>query len=233
MEFPELKTGIFHRRINRFVAEVELDGAVELCHVKNTGRLRELLLPGATVYCEVHPERTRKTQFSLLLVEHDGELVCIDSQAPNRLAQEYVLSGGLGFLPTKLRREVTHGDSRFDLYLERDAQPGFLEVKGVTLVRDNIAMFPDAPTERGTKHLRGLIAAVQEGYDAWVLFVIQRRDAEEFASNDDGDPVFGTALREAADAGVQILAVTCEVTESGSKTAEPIPVRLSCSEKIQ
>lgn len=226
MEFPKLKTGIFHRRVNRFVAEVELDGTVEPCHVKNTGRLRELLLPGATVYCEVHPEGTRKTKFSLLLVEHNGELVCIDSQIPNRLAQEYTLSGGLGFLPTKLCREVTHGDSRFDLYLERDIQPGFLEVKGVTLVRDNIAMFPDAPTERGTKHLRGLMEAVRAGYDAWVLFVIQRQNVEEFAPNDDGDPAFGTALREAADAGVQILAVTCEVTKSGSKIAVPVPVRL-------
>lgn len=226
MEFPKLIEGKFCRRVNRFVAEVEIDGAVENCHVKNTGRLRELLLPGATVYCEVHPEGNRKTKFSLLLVRHGEELICIDSQAPNKLAWDFVAAGELGFVPEQLRREVTHGDSRFDLYLEREERRGFIEVKGVTLVQDGIAMFPDAPTERGAKHLRGLAAAVQEGYDAWVLFIVQRSDVTAFTPNDGGDPAFGKALREAAAAGVQVMAVTCEVTKSGSKTAAPIPVRL-------
>lgn len=226
MEFPKLVKGIFCRRVNRFVAEVEIDGTVEKCHVKNTGRLRELLFPGAPVYCEVHPEGNRKTKFSLLLVQHGDELVCIDSQAPNKLAWEFVSSGGLGFIPEQLRREVTHGDSRFDLYLEHGEHRGFIEVKGVTLVEDGIAMFPDAPTERGTKHLRGLAAAVREGYDAWVLFIVQRSDVTGFTPNDSGDPDFGKALREAVDAGVQVMAVSCEVTEAGSQTAAPIPVRL-------
>ncbi len=226
MEFQNLVQGNFCKRVNRFVAEVEINGTVEICHVKNTGRLRELLVPGATVYCEAHPEGKRKTKFSLLLVQHGTELVCVDSQAPNRLAWEFVSAGGLGFVPEQLRREVTHGDSRFDLYLESGVRRGFVEVKGVTLVQDGISMFPDAPTERGTKHLRGLADAVKDGYDAWALFIVQRRDVTMFMPNDAGDSMFGTALREAAAAGVQVMAVTCEVTETGSKTAAPIPVRL-------
>ncbi len=222
----ELMEGRFIRRLNRFVAEVELGGRAERCHVKNTGRLRELLVPGAVVFCEVHDDPARKTKFSLVLVKKGEQLVSIDSQAPNQAAYDYVAAGGLGGVPSVLRREVTYGDSRFDLFFELCGRPAFLEVKGVTLEQGGVARFPDAPTERGTKHLRGLRRAVAEGYDAYVLFVIQMQGVSCFAPNDAQDPAFGLALREAAANGVHVLAVCCDVTESGIKIAAPVPVRL-------
>ena len=151
-----LLEGRFLRRCSRFAAEIEIGGNVEYCHVKNTGRLRELLVPGARVWCEVHDGAKRKTRCSLVLVEAAGTLVSIDSLAPNRIAFEYVRAGGLGFVPEALRREVTRGDSRFDLWFRHGESEGFLEVKGVTLMEEGTARFPDAPTERGVKHLRGL-----------------------------------------------------------------------------
>ena len=223
---PEMVRGAFRRRLNRFVAEVDIGGKVERCHVKNTGRLRELLIPGAEVRCEVHDDPGRKTKYALILVKKGETLVSIDSQAPNRAAFDYVAAGGLGFVPEVLRREVTHGDSRFDLYLEHDGRPGFVEVKGVTLEQDGVARFPDAPTERGAKHLRGLQRAVEEGLDAWALFVIQLPKVAYFTPNDAQDPAFGKALREAAKGGVTVLAVCCDVSEDGIKIAAPVPVRL-------
>lgn len=226
LRFPELREGRFVRRVNRFLAEVELDGTVQACHVKNTGRLRELLIPGAEVWCEVHNDPNRKTKFSLLLVRKDGQLVSIDSQAPNRLAYDYVQSGGLGFVPAQLRREVTHGNSRFDLAFLHNGKPAFLEVKGVTLVLDGVARFPDAPTERGTKHLRGLQEAVREGCEAFVLFVIQRTGVRYFSPYGENDPAFAAALRDAAEHGVQVRAVSCRVSTEGMETAEEVDVRL-------
>jgi len=222
----EMKKGFFVRRQNRFVAEVEIDGQVERCHVKNTGRLRELLVPGVEVFCEVHDEPERKTKFSLVLVKKGERLVSIDSQAPNKAAYDYVAAGGLGGVPSALRREVVHGDSRFDLFFELNGRPSFLEVKGVTLEQDGVARFPDAPTERGSKHLRGLQRAVREGFDAYVLFVVQMQGVSCFVPNDAADPVFGKTLREAAKNGVRVLAVCCDVSEDGVKIAAPIPVRL-------
>lgn len=224
--FPPLKEGRFLRRLNRFLAEVELDGSVQRCHVKNTGRLRELLIPGAVVWCESHDDPARKTAFSLLLVRSGEELISIDSQAPNRLALEYVRQGGLGFVPDSVRREVTRGDSRFDLCCTRGDVTVFVEVKGVTLLRGGVAMFPDAPTERGAKHIRGLAEAVREGCEAFALFVVQRGDAELFSPNEEADPAFAKALREASAAGVAVRAVACAVTTEEMKTAAPITVRL-------
>jgi len=218
--------GHFVRRINRFLAEVEIDGTVERCHVKNTGRLRELLIPGVEVFCQVHDDPNRKTKFSLILVKKGETLISIDSQAPNQAAFAYVRDGGLGGFPDVLRREVTHGDSRFDLYFELGGRPSFLEVKGVTLEENGIAKFPDAPTERGAKHLRGLQEAVKEGFDAYVLFVIQMPKVDCFMPNDLRDPDFGKALREAAANGVRVIAVCCDISLEGIKIAAPVPVRL-------
>jgi len=226
LKYPALKQGRFCSRRNRFLAEVELDGTVERCHVKNTGRLRELLLPGAEVWCECHDDPNRKTKYSLLLVRADDELVSIDSQAPNKVAYAYVQAGGLGFLPEGLRREVTHGDSRFDLCCMHGDKTVYIEVKGVTLKKDGMAMFPDAPTERGAKHVRGLLEAVREGCEAYILFIIQRGDVRQFAPNGENDPAFAAALREAAEGGVQVQAVSCSVTTEGIKTAAPVTVRL-------
>lgn len=226
MVFPKLKQGVFRKRLNRFLAEVELDGTVCPCHVKNTGRLGELLCPGAEVWCETHDDPARKTNCSLLLVRKGEQLVSVDSQAPNRIAYEYVCAGGLGFVPETIRREVTHGDSRYDIWFERNGRPAFLEVKGVTLEQDGIARFPDAPTERGAKHIRGLQRLVQDGCDAYVLFVIQMRGIRLFEPNDVSDPAFAAALREAAAGGVRVLAVSCDVSLQGIKAAAPVEVRL-------
>lgn len=218
--------GRFLRRLNRFLAEVEIDGKIERCHVKNTGRLRELLMPGANVLCEVHDDPARKTRYSMTMVWSDETLVSIDSQAPNAAAYQFVEGSGLGFVPDVLRREVRWGGSRFDLYYEAKGRRGFVEVKGVTLLQEGVARFPDAPTERGAKHLRGLLQAVEEGYEAFVLFVIQREDARAFTPNEASDPAFCAALREAAAGGVRVLAVRCRVTEEGIKIAAPVEVRL-------
>lgn len=218
--------GRFLRRLNRFLAEVEIGGSIERCHVKNTGRLRELLVPGANVLCEIHGDPARKTRFSMTMVWSGKTLVSIDSQAPNRAAFAFVEGGGLGFSPDILRREVNWGDSRFDLYFEAGDRRGFVEVKGVTLLRQGTARFPDAPTERGTKHLRGLRQAAEAGYEAYVLFVIQREDAFAFAPNETSDPAFCAALREASEHGVHIMAVRCCVSEKGIKIAAPVPARL-------
>ena len=226
LRFPELREGRFVRRVNRFLAEVELDGTVQACHVKNTGRLRELLIPGAEVWCEVHNDPNRKTKFSLLLVRKDGQLVSIDSQAPNRLAYDYVQSGGLGFVPAQLRREVTHGDSRFDLAFLHNGKPAFLEVKGVTLEDDGVCAFPDAPTERGAKHLKGLTEAAKAGFGAYVLFVIQMADVKYLRPHDERDPAFGAALREAAENGVTVMAMDCAVDIDTMDIRLRVPVKL-------
>ena len=225
-EHMPLLEGRFLRRCSRFAAEIEIGGNVEYCHVKNTGRLRELLVPGARVWCEVHDGAKRKTRCSLVLVEAAGTLVSIDSLAPNRIAFEYVRAGGLGFVPEALRREVTRGDSRFDLWFRHGESEGFLEVKGVTLMEEGTARFPDAPTERGVKHLRGLQRAAAEGCEAWVIFVIQRSDAADFRPNDASDPAFGAALREAAAHGVRVRAVRCRVTLDGMTVIGEVPVQL-------
>lgn len=225
MEYARMVAGIFRERPNRFVAYVEIDGAVETVHVKNTGRCRELLPPGAKVYCQRSDHPARKTKYDLIAVEKNGLLINMDSQAPNAAAGEWLRSGGLGEI-TQLRAETVHGDSRFDFSFVKDGQPCFLEVKGVTLESDGICAFPDAPTERGTKHLRGLIQAAAEGYGAYVLFVIQMEGMRYLHPNDATDAAFGQALRQAAASGVSILAMDCTVTENTMAIRNPVPVIL-------
>lgn len=222
--YPNMHKGIFHARPNRFIAHVEIDGREEICHVKNTGRCKELLVPGATVYCQRHDDPARKTKWSLIAVEKGERLINMDSQIPNKLAFDYVNQGGLGFLPDLVKAEKTYGDSRFDLYYEAGDQKGFVEVKGVTLEQDGIARFPDAPTQRGKKHLLELEKAAREGYDAWVLFVIQMSDIRYFEPNRATDPDFSETLRQVLQNGVQALAVTCAVTPDTLQTLNLIPV---------
>ena len=217
--------GTFLCRPNRFIAHVEIDGQEQIVHVKNTGRCRELLPAGATVYCQHFNSSVRKTAYDLITVKKGSRLINMDSQAPNAAAKEWLLAGGLGDLQD-LRPETVHGDSRFDFYFQKDGQPCFLEVKGVTLENQGICAFPDAPTERGTKHLNGLKAALQEGYGAYILFVIQMADVQFLHPNDDTDPAFGKALREAAAAGVKVLAMDCRVTNDEMVIRDPVPVRL-------
>ena len=225
MRYENMVPGIFLARPNRFIAHVEIAGQVEVCHVKNTGRCRELLPEGARVWCQAFDSPKRKTKFDLITVQKGQRLINMDSQAPNAAAKEWLLAGGLGEI-SELKGEYTHGDSRFDFSFMKDGRRCFLEVKGVTLEHDGVCAFPDAPTERGTKHLRGLTKLTQEGYGAYVLFVIQMADVVYLHPNDATDPNFGKALREAENAGVQVLAVDCLVTENTMQIRQFVEVQL-------
>ena len=225
MHYPNMVPGTFLARPNRFIAHIEFDGQPEVVHVKNTGRCRELLPVGAQVWCQRSNNPNRKTKYDLITVRKGSRLINMDSQAPNIAAKEWLLAGGLGPVED-LKAETTHRDSRFDFSFTLNGKKCFLEVKGVTLENDGICAFPDAPTERGAKHLRGLQACVEEGFGGYVLFVIQMSDVKHLHPNDATDPVFGNALREAAAAGVRVLAVDCAVTEDSMTIGKPVPVIL-------
>jgi sugar fermentation stimulation protein A len=225
MQYPDMVTGIFLKRPNRFIAHVCIDGKEEICHVKNTGRCRELLPEGAKVWCQRSNNPARKTKYDLITVQKGDRLINMDSQAPNAAAREWLLGGGLGEI-SDLRSETVHGDSRFDFAFTMDGRKCFLEVKGVTLENDGVCAFPDAPTERGVKHLQCLTRAAQDGYGAFVLFVIQMADVKYLHPNDKTDPAFGSALRTAAENGVRVLAMDCAVTEDSMSIRMPVLVRL-------
>ena len=225
MTYENMTPGIFIARPNRFIAHIEIDGAVEVCHVKNTGRCRELLVPGCTVLCQRSDNPNRKTKFDLIAVQKGDRLINMDSQAPNKAAGEWLAGGGLGEI-TELRPEVKHGDSRYDFSFVKDGKRCFLEVKGCTLENDGVCAFPDAPTERGAKHIRGLTAAAGEGYGAYILFVIQMSDVKYIRPHDETDPEFGRALREAAKNGVTVLAMDCAVTPETMDIRLPVLVKL-------
>ena len=225
MHYPNMIPGHFLSRPNRFIAHVEINGNEEVVHVKNTGRCRELLQPGAAVWCQESTKPNRKTKFDLITVRKGDRLINMDSQAPNIAAGEWLRNGGLGEI-SNLKAESFYGDSRFDFSFEKDGKQCFLEVKGVTLENDGVCAFPDAPTERGVKHLKGLTRLAQEGYGAYVLFVIQMPDVKYLHPNDKTDPAFGDALREAAENGVQVLAMDCAVTEDTMEIRLPVLVKL-------
>ena len=225
MRYSNIVPGVFLERPNRFIAHVEIDGKTEVCHVKNTGRCKELLPSGARVWCQKSDNPNRKTKYDLITVQKGERLINMDSQAPNAAAKEWLLSGGLGQI-TDLRAETVHVDSRFDFSFVRDGKRCFLEVKGVTLENDGVCAFPDAPTERGIKHIRGLIDAVENGYTAAIFFVIQMDDVKSFSPNYDTHPQFGDVLKEAQAAGVNILAYSCKVTPDTIEIDKPVPVVL-------
>jgi sugar fermentation stimulation protein A len=230
MFYSNMMPGTFLARPNRFIAHVEIDGISQVVHVKNTGRCRELLPAGAKVWCQHCDNPNRKTQYDLITVQKGQRLINMDSQAPNAAAKEWLLAGGLGEI-SNLRPETVHGDSRFDFSFTKDGKKCFLEVKGVTLENDGICAFPDAPTERGAKHLRELEQAVKDGFGGYVLFVIQMSDVKYLHPNDVTDPAFGAALRQAAANGVQVLAMDCAVTESTMDIRLPVLVKLDDSER--
>ena len=225
MHYDNMVPGIFLARPNRFIAHVEIDGQVEVVHVKNTGRCRELLPVGAEVWCQRSDNPNRKTKYDLITVRKGHRMINMDSQAPNAAVNEWLLAGGLGEIEN-LRPETFHGDSRYDFSFARNGQTCFLEVKGVTLENDGICAFPDAPTQRGARHLRGLTEAAQNGYGAYVLFVIQMTDVQHLHPNDATDPDFGAALREAAANGVTVMAVDCHVTVDTMVIGNQVPVVL-------
>ena len=225
MRYANMVPGFFRNRPNRFIAHVEIDGKEQVVHVKNTGRCRELLVPGVAVWCQRSDNPARKTQYDLITVRKGQRLINMDSQAPNVAVREWLESGGLGEIEN-LRQETVHGDSRFDFSFTQEGKTCFLEVKGVTLEDNGVCAFPDAPTQRGAKHLRGLAEAARQGYGAYVLFVIQMTDVKYLHPNDRTDPDFGAALREAAAQGVKVLAVRCQVSEDEMTISGSVPVRL-------
>ena len=282
MKYNQVVPGIFLQRPNRFIAHVLINGKEEVCHVKNTGRCRELLIPGCTVYCSVSGNPQRKTKFDLIAVEkiiesqtvfantgttsqnvkstpetHNSFLVNMDSQAPNAAVKEWLQSGASPFQKIDfMKPEYKYGNSRFDFYLECNtetkragisskpsektaAAPAptenettnprrvFLEVKGVTLEDNSVVLFPDAPTERGVKHVRELIRCHEEGFETYVLFVVQMERARYFTPNRKMHPQFADALSEAQNAGVQLLAYTCKVTPDEMKIDKELKISLS------
>lgn len=225
MRYENMIAGRFLSRPNRFVAHVQINGKEEIVHVKNTGRCRELLPVGAEVWCQHWDSPTRKTKYDLISVRKGSRIINMDSQAPNAAVREWLQQGGLGEIKN-LKWEYTHGDSRFDFAFEKDGRRCFLEVKGVTLENDGICAFPDAPTERGVKHLKGLAGLAQQGFGAYVLFVVQMENVRYLHPNDNTDPAFGAALREASAAGVQVLAMECAVSAETMTISKPAEVRL-------
>lgn len=228
MKYGEVVHGRLNKRVNRFIAEVFINGIKEQVHIKNTGRLKELLQHDAEVLLELSENPNRKTRFSLIAVDKNGSWVNVDSQAPNAVAFEALKDGKLTEfgLVKSVKREVTYGASRFDLYFEKDDEKGFIEVKGVTLEKSGIALFPDAPTSRGTKHILELVKAAHEGYTSAILFVVQMKGCHAFTPNREMDAAFTEALLHASQQGVQILAYDSIVKEDELILNQPLPVSL-------
>ena len=225
MQYAKMVEGTFLARPNRFIAHIAINGNVEICHVKNTGRCRELLPTGARVWCQDRPSPNRKTRYDLICVQKGERLINMDSQAPNLAVKEWLLAGGLGEVEA-LKAEQKWGDSRFDFSFRREGKQCFLEVKGVTLEQDGVCAFPDAPTQRGAKHLRELAELARTGCGAYVLFVIQMEGVRYLQPNDLTDKPFGDALRNAKEAGVEILAYDCKITADSMKINNKMEVKL-------
>lgn len=226
MIYDRMVPGTFLERPNRFIAYVEIEGRKETVHVKNTGRCAELLQTGVRVYLQESENPGRKTKWDLIAVEKGSRMVNMDSQIPNKVVKEWLEADHLFENITRIQPEFTYGNSRFDLYVEADGKRIFIEVKGVTLEQDGVVRFPDAPSDRAVKHVEELKAAVKEGYEAYVFFVIQMKDVRYFTPNMDTHPAFGEALRDAARAGVHVLAYDCEVSSDRIAIADIVPVVL-------
>ena len=223
MTYKTVRTGRFLSRPNRFIAHVDVDGIDTVCHVKNTGRCKELLTPGCTVILAAGDNPNRKTPYDLIAVYKGDRLINMDSQAPNAVAADYLAHR---FPTATVRREVTYGDSRFDFHIQDGDEQWFVEVKGCTLEMDNVGYFPDAPTLRGVKHIRHLIRAVEEGYRAAILFIIQMEGVATIRPNDVTHPAFGEALRDAAAKGVEVWATDCAVAPNSLIHKNPVTVEL-------
>lgn len=229
MKYDHIVKGKFIERPNRFIAYVNVEGEKEnpqKVHVKNTGRCRELLIPGVDVYLEKSDNPNRKTKYDLVKVMKGSRLVNMDSQAPNKVVGEWLREKQLYKDTTLVVSEKTYGNSRFDFYVEGDGKKAWIEVKGVTLERDGAALFPDAPSERAVKHVEHLIKAREEGYEAYIILVIQMRYVKYFTPNRETHPQFAEVLEKAEKAGVQIMAFDCRVTEDEVSINQPVEVRL-------
>jgi len=235
--YKNVISAVFTERINRFIGSVKVDGIVETVHIKNTGRCKELLLPDSTVYLSKSDNPKRKTKYDLIAVEKkltNGKVLLInmDSQAPNVAVGKWLNEGNLFGKDTKIRAEVQKGNSRFDFYAENGCRRAFIEVKGVTLENDGIAMFPDAPTERGVKHIKELAECVKEGYEAYIIFVIQMKGISLFMPNTNMHKEFAEALETANECGVKILAFDCIITPDTMAIDKPIPVSIAAITEI-
>lgn len=226
MKYSNMERALFLERPNRFIAYVETQNGREICHVKNTGRCKELLPPKAVVYVQRNDNPARKTKLDLITVEKNQYLINMDSQAPNQAVREWLEAGNLFSKEAKIYPEKTYGESRFDFYIEDGERRAFMEVKGVTLEDDGVCRFPDAPTERGIKHIRELQKCLEEGYEAYILFVIQMSPVKYLEPNDQTHKAFGDALREAAKAGLQVLARDCHIEIDEMKIMNEVEVKL-------
>ncbi len=225
MKYERIIQGIFRSRPNRFIAYVEINGKTEICHVKNTGRCRELLLPGATVYLQKAENPQRKTAYDLIAVKKGLRIINMDSQIPNAVFHEWVKNGGIKDL-CLIKGEQKFGNSRLDFYMETKDKKIFAEVKGVTLENDGVVMFPDAPTERGIKHINELCKCIDAGFEAWIVFIIQMSGVKYFTPNYETHREFGEVLKKAKKKGVKILALECDVTENSIVATKEISVKL-------
>lgn len=226
MRYDNIHKGKFLSRPNRFIANVEIDGKAEVCHVKNTGRCKELLVEGCTVWLEHSDSESRKTAFDLVAVEKGDRLINMDSQAPNKAVGEWLREKnpfGEGF---SVYPEKKYGNSRFDFYLESQDRKIFMEVKGCTLEKDGVVLFPDAPTLRGVKHIEELSHCLDEGYEAYIMILVQMSDVKYFTPNYDTHPEFGEALEKASRKGVKILCYDCNVTHDSMTVGKPVKVKL-------
>lgn len=226
MKYDSIVKARFIKRLNRFVAEVELDGKKELCHVKNTGRCRELLREGVSVYLEKSKNENRKYKYSLVTVQKGERLVNMDSSAPNKAVYEWLKDESYFKNITYLKPECTYGKSRFDFYFEYEGKKAYAEVKGVTLENEGVVSFPDAPTQRGLKHINELCECMKEGFEAYIIFVVQMKDVLYFTPNDSHDPKFSEGLRRAEKSGVRVLCFDCEVTENEMNIKDEIVIKL-------
>jgi sugar fermentation stimulation protein A len=226
MKYDNIKRAVFLDRPNRFIANIELDGRREVCHVKNTGRCKELLLPGAEIYVQELDIASRKTKLDLISVRKGSRLINMDAAAPNRVFMEWLPDSQLFKDITLVKPESSFGSSRFDFYVEAEGKKAYIEVKGVTLEAEGIVRFPDAPTERGVKHLSELVSCVNAGFQAYAVFIVQMKDVSYFEPNDFTHPAFGAALREAFNSGVKVLALDCEVSEDSISISDYVQVRL-------
>lgn len=233
MYYHNIEEARFLSRPNRFIAYVELEGTETKVHVKNTGRCRELLKENATVYVEKSSNKERSTAYDLIAVEKEGRLINMDSSAPNKAVEEWLHTKELFPDAVRIRPETKYGNSRFDFYIEtKSGRKIFMEVKGVTLEQDNLVSFPDAPSERAVKHVEELIQAKQEGYESYILFVVQMKDVLSFSPNWEMQPEFGKVLLKARQAGVEILAYDCHVTPGSMTIGEEVPILLSSLDRI-
>lgn len=226
MRYDNILPGKFISRPNRFIANIEINGKVEVCHVKNTGRCKELLTPNAEVFVQKSNNPNRKTKFSLISVIKGNRLINMDSQVPNKVVHEWLLSGGLFDDITLIKPETKYNNSRFDFYVETKNKKIFIEVKGATLENEGVVRFPDAPTERGVKHVKELCDCLNEGYEAYVIFVIQMKNVSYFEPNSETHKEFADVLRSAKKIGAHVLAVDCEVNKDTIDIKNFVNVRL-------